>query len=99
MQSGVAQGVGVSAGSVTETPLRYPFHMVKVTSLLPDGSRFERNYPDSFFQKAWDMHMHGRRGREIIDVLIDHNWPVPPQIVDVIQDEGLPSAKSLRLWC
>lgn len=73
--------------------------MVKVTSLLPDGSYFSRNYPDSLFDEAWDMHLHGKRGGEIVAALIDHDWPVPPQVVDVIRDEGTPGAKSLRLWC
>jgi hypothetical protein len=73
--------------------------MVKVTALLPDGSRFARDYPDSFFDAAWRLHMQGRTGQDIADALIDYAWPVPPQIIDVILDEHTPGAKSLRLWC
>lgn len=95
------QGRGVNGRGVTpsETAPVYSGEMVKVTALLPNGSRFERDYPDSFFDAAWDMHLHGKRGMAIVDALIDYAWPVPPTIVDVIRDEGTPTAKSLRLWC
>jgi len=73
--------------------------MVKVTSLLPDGSYFSRSYPDDFFDEALAMHLHGKLGTEIVAKLIDHDWSASPQIVDVIRDEGTPGAESLRLWC
>lgn len=88
-----------TVNSPGETAQRYPAAMVKVTSRLPDGSYFSRDYPDEFFATAWDMHMRAKLGKELIAELIDYEWPVPPQIVDVIQDEGTRQAKSLRIWC
>ena len=72
--------------------------MVKVTALFNDGSRFERVYPDSFMADAQRMNAQGRRGSEIVAALIQNDWREPPLFVDVIKDEGMPGATSLRLW-
>lgn len=73
--------------------------MVKVRALLRTGVNIELEYPDSFFDAAMRLHVKGRRGQEIVAELIDHDWPAPLMIVDVILNGGQPGAKSLRLWC